>query len=188
MSREGGGGGGPRGAWGTEGSAGAAVVEEGGEGADGAAAPGGARGPGNAGEMAEVEGAAGEGGGSGNAEGAAAEMDSDEDGCSSDRHETTPVASPPPATAPSVVQTAAELEAQAKAKQSKTPKKDKKETAASVLREYLQAKMADGPPGAGGHEAGSAAGTGGPREASVGEVRLAVVNLLNAFAEKARGQ
>lgn len=57
-----------------------------------------------------------------------------------------------------------------------------------MLREYLEAKMANGSAREGGREAGKAASASGPGEASVGEVRLAVVNLLNAFAEKARGQ
>eukprot|EP00170_Pyropia_yezoensis_P002994 contig_12530_g3001 len=142
----------------------------------------------NAGEIVEAEGAAVAGEGCRNAEEPATEMDGDEDGSCSDCPETTTVESPLPATAPSVVQTAVEIEAQAKAKESKTLKKAKKETAASVLREYLEAKMSDGSAREGGSEAGKAAGASGPGEASVGEVRLAVVNLLNAFAEKARGQ
>lgn len=198
-----GGGGGASAAEGGEVSAWAAAVDEvdGGKGADGAPAPAGARVPGNAGGVVEAEGAAGAGGGGGTAEGAAGaaggggtaegaavEVDTDADSSSSDGHEITPVASALTATAPSVVQTAAEIEAEAQAKLSKTSQKNKKETAASVMREYLKAKMANGSPRSSDHEAGSAAGTGGPGEASICELRLAVVNLLSAFAEKARGE
>lgn len=131
---------------------------------------------------------AGEAGGGGNLRAAGAAAGRDEDSLLSDGGpENAPVACPTPATAPSVVSKAAELELEAQAKLSKTPMKNKKETAASVLREYLQAKTAPQSPGSAGDEASNAAGTGGPAEVSAGEVRLAVVITLNAFAEKARG-
>ncbi|KAK1868317.1 hypothetical protein I4F81_010806 [Pyropia yezoensis] len=121
---------------GTHGTAGAPVVEEmeGGDAVGGGTAPGGAPRRMNAGEIVEVEGGAVAGEGSGNAEEPATEMDGDKDGSCSDCPETTPVESPLPATSPFVAQTAVKIEAQAKAKESKTPKKAKKETAASVLR------------------------------------------------------
>ena len=49
--------------------------------------------------------------------------------------------------------------------------------------------MADGSSGAGGGGvAGGNVAVPASKEASVGEVRLAVVNLLNGFAEKARAE
>ncbi|KAK1866111.1 hypothetical protein I4F81_008631 [Pyropia yezoensis] len=131
-----------------------------------------------------------EGGASGEgiAEGAEAESESDEDSTVIDDLEAACVTRPAASASPSAaLKTAAEVEAEFKAKKAKTAKKDKKETAASVLCEYLQSKTADKGAGVAGPEARATAGSSLPGEASLGEVRLAVVNLLNAFAEKARG-
>ncbi|KAK1861414.1 hypothetical protein I4F81_003998 [Pyropia yezoensis] len=130
--------------------------------------------PGNAVGMYEGEGRAGARERGGNAGGDPAETESDGDSSGSDGHETTPVASPPPDAAQSAAQTAAEIEAKANGNLSKAAKKDKKETATSVLREYLQAMTTAASAVAGGPEACHAAGAGGPREASPGEVQLAV--------------
>ena len=86
-------------------------------------------------------------------------------------------------------QTAVEIENNVRSKKAKTVKKD---SAASVLRDYLQVKLAGAATSTGSACGGSAEGrieeATASDGASVGDVRLAIVNLLNAYADKARGQ
>lgn len=89
----------------------------------------------------------------------------------------------PASKAPSHTATAAEIEAS-----SPKPKKTKKPTAAAVLREYLQQKLVtEGASGAGNGGASGAAGRGSEADdVTDTDVRRAMVNMLNAYAEKAR--
>jgi len=76
-----------------------------------------------------------------------------------------------------------------KSKKANTVKKD---SAASVLRDYLQVKLASAVTSPGSGCGGSAEGVGEGATASdgesVGDMHMAIVRLLNAYAEKARGQ
>lgn len=103
---------------------------------------------------------------------------------SGDGREASPVASPSPAFAPSVLPTAGELEAEAQAKLSNAFKKNTRKSAASVLHEYLQAQTAADSSSSACDEAGSAAGTDRPANASAWEKRFTLMNLPIAFAEK----
>lgn len=109
----------------------------------------------------------------------------------SDDDEETPGLSTPASAQQTLIndKTATKIEMNSKIKKPKMCKKSKKDTAAGVLHEYLQAKMADGSSGAGGGSVeGGNVDIPTSKEASVGEVRLAVMNLLNAFAEKAHAE
>jgi len=85
--------------------------------------------------------------------------------------------------------TAVDIENNVRSKKAKTVKKD---SAASNLRDYLQVKLAGAATSTGSAGGGRAEGrieeATASDGASVGDVRLAIVNLLNAYADKARGQ
>lgn len=134
---------------------------------------------------AEIEAESGRDG----AKGSASELGSDVD--------AGPPSSPPPSEAPASPpsepevspcdRTAAEIE------KVSPPKKPKKESAASALREYIDFRMSNEQARAAGGGASAAAWSGGAAPAgrdsggaSDGDVRAALVNMLNAYAEKAR--